>query len=67
VDAGDALEEGGVDAPLLDEGRLGAGAVDEGVEVRVGEQLAEGLQHALAAAQRDEPVMDEGDLHGGPF
>ena len=28
------------------------------------EQLAQCLEHVLAASLGDEPVMDEGDLHG---
>jgi hypothetical protein len=41
--------------------------MDEGVDVRVGEQLAEGFEDTLAAAQGDEPVMNEGDLHRATF
>jgi hypothetical protein len=52
-----------VDAPALDGGRHAPGRVDEREEVRVGIERADRLQDALAAAVRDEPVVDEGDLH----
>ena len=64
VDAGNALEDGGVDGPRLDARVHDAGAVHEGMDVRLREQLAQCLEHVLTAALGDEPVMDEGDLHG---
>jgi hypothetical protein len=39
--------------------------MQEGVERRVGEELAEHLQAPLAAPHTREPVVDEGDPNAG--
>ena len=45
-------------------GDTAAAAVDEREEVGVGKELAQHLEHLLAAAHAGEPVVDEGDSHG---
>ena len=55
------LEERRDDAPLLDDGRHGAGHLEQGEEIGGRKELAEDLEAALAAAHAGEPVVDEGD------
>ena len=58
------LDERGDHATPLDDGRDGAGEVEQGEEVGVREELAEGLQTALAAPHAREPVVHQRHLHG---
>jgi hypothetical protein len=46
---------------------LAAGLVDEGVDVRIREDFAERVEDTLSPAVGDEPIMDQGDLHGRDF
>ena len=52
------------DAQGLDAGRARAGHVDQREELRVREQAGELVEHALAAAQPRQPVVDQDHLHG---
>jgi hypothetical protein len=56
-----ALHERGHDAPALDLGRHAAGDVQEREQGRIGEQLAEHLEAALAASHSGQPIVNEGD------
>ena len=62
--AGQPLDERGDDAAPLDDGGDGARHVDQREEVGLGEQLAEHLETALAAAHSREPVVDQRHSHG---
>ena len=64
------LDEGRDDSPPLDRGRHRARHVEQSVQVRVGEKLAEDLEAALATSHAREPVVNQGGGHsasrGGP-
>ena len=62
---GKALQEAGRDAMALDDRSAASRYVQQGEDVRVREDAAEDLEHALAAAQPGEPVVHQRDpLHG---
>jgi len=56
-----ALDERRDDAAALDRGCDGAGNVQEREERRVGKELAEDFEAALAASHSGQPVVDQGD------
>src|SRR5262249_55853944 len=58
---GQALDERGDDAAVLDDGAHAARNVQEREERRGREKLAEHVEAALAAPHPSEPVVDEGD------
>jgi hypothetical protein len=55
----EGLNETGRDPVTLDRGRHRPLDVQQGVEIGIGEQLAERLQTALAAPHPGEPIMDD--------
>jgi hypothetical protein len=57
------LDERRVDAMALDRRIDGAPHVDQRVDVGVGIELTQRVEHLLAAAHAGEPVVDQRDAH----
>ena len=63
ADAGQAIQPGSDDPAVLDDRRHAARHVHHGIEIRLREDLAERLEHLLAAAHASEPVMYQRTFH----
>ena len=64
-DAGQPLEDRGVDLVRLDPGRHGSAVPQQGVDRCPGKHRAQPLEDALPAAHPGEPVVHQDDSHAG--